>query len=157
MNIKKNAANAEVKNDLDRQYTTFFISNHLYGIDVMAVQEVTPALNMTKVPHAPKFVHGLINLRGQISTAISLRDLFQLDVNALNESMNVVCRWEDNLFSFIVDKIGDVMDLKEANYEKPPDTLPVDIARFISGVYKTENELVTIIDVQKVINFILNT
>jgi len=147
------------KNDLkiikDKQFTTFYISNHLYGIDVIAVQEVTPALSMTKVPHSPNYVQGLINLRGQISTAISLRNLFNLDKYEESESMNVVCRWEENLFSFVVDRIGDVMNLSESQYEEPPDTLSEHILKYISGVYKTDKALVTIIDVNKVIQSIL--
>jgi purine-binding chemotaxis protein CheW len=59
-------------------YSTFRISGRLYGIDVTRVQEVTKSLPCTRVPLTPKHVKGLINLRGQIATAIELRELFDL-------------------------------------------------------------------------------
>ncbi|MBU6176091.1 MAG: chemotaxis protein CheW, partial [Planctomycetes bacterium] len=107
-----------------RQFSTFYLGDRLYGIDVMKVQEVTNALPLTRVPLSPGFVHGLINLRGQISTAIGLRELFQLEPAAGGGSMNVVCRIKDTLFSFVVDQIGDVMELDDHSFEDAPDTVP---------------------------------
>jgi purine-binding chemotaxis protein CheW len=133
-----------------RQFSTFFIGSRLYGIDVMKVQEVTKALPMTPVPLAPKYVHGLINLRGQISTAISLRDLFQLTEPAPQEQMNVVCRVNDLLVSFLVDKIGDVIEVSEDNFQPTPDTLSESIRRFMSGVFKIPGELLSVLEVEKV-------
>lgn len=138
-----------------RQFSTFYVSNRLYGIDVMRVQEITKALPMTKVPLAPVYVKGLINLRGQISTAICLRDLFKINVVADSEQMNVVCRINDLLVSFLVDRIGDVLELEEKDFEHVPDTIPVSVRRFISGVYKVPGDLLSIVDVEQVANFIV--
>ena len=62
-----------------RQFSTFFIGDRMYGIDVKTVQEITKSMPMTRVPLSPGYVHGLINLRGQLATAIGLRDLFATD------------------------------------------------------------------------------
>lgn len=136
------------------QFSTFYIADRLYGIDVMKVQEVTKALPTTKVPLAPPYVHGLINLRGQISTAIGLRELFDLKDNPPESQMNVVCRSQDLLLSFVVDRIGDVMEVPTVNFEESPDTIPEKIRRFMTGVYKIPGTLLSIIEVEKVTDVI---
>lgn len=133
------------------QFSTFYVADRLYGINVSAVQEVTKALAITSVPLAPNFIHGLINLRGQIATAVGLHELFGLK-NQNSELMNVVCR-EDNMFiSLLVDRIGDVVEIDEKLFENTPDTVTDEVAKYMSGVYKTSDELLSIIDVNKIIN-----
>lgn len=132
------------------QYSTFYIADNLYGIDVMKVQEITKALPMTSVPLGPFYVRGLINLRGQISTAISLKDLLKIQHTDGVDMMNVVCRLNDILISFLVDKIGDVLELEGKDFEHVPDTVPESIKQFVSGVYKIPGQLLTVIDTEKI-------
>lgn len=136
-----------------RQFSTFYIADRLYGIDVLRVQEVTGALPIAEVPLAPDFVCGLINLRGQISTAISLRDLFQIQELKPKTHMNVVCRLNEVLISFIVDNVGDVLELEAKDFEHTPETVPNGIRRFTEGVYKTPNALMSVIDIDKIAEF----
>ena len=133
------------------QFSTFYVADRLYGINVSAVQEVTKALAITQVPLAPNFIHGLINLRGQIATAVGMHELFGLE-NKNNELMNVVCREDNMLISLLVDRIGDVVELEEKQFEQTPDTVTDEVAKYMSGVYKTTGELLSIIDVKKIIN-----
>lgn len=135
--------------ELSRQYSTFYVADRLYGIDVMKVQEITRALPITEVPLAPAFVQGLINLRGQISTAVDLRELFAIDGTTPEGSMNVVCRVEDALFSFVVDRIGDVMEVEPEAFEPSPDTVPDAIRRFMGGVFKVPGNLLSVIEIEK--------
>ncbi len=138
---------------MTKQFSTFYIGGRLYGLDVMAVQEVTKSLPTTKVPLAPNFVRGLINLRGQVATAIALKNLFDLpddDSKALEESMNVVCRGEDMLLSFVVDEIGDVIEVEEDLFEPTPDTVSDSVKRFMSGVYKIPGDLLSILEIKKI-------
>lgn len=137
------------------QFSTFYIANNLYGIDVMKVQEITKALPMTRVPLSPIYVKGLINLRGQISTAICLKELFKISENAVLDQMNVVCRINDILVSFLVDVIGDVLELDDKDFENAPDTLNPTIKQYVKGVYKIPGKLLTIIDVDKIASSIL--
>jgi purine-binding chemotaxis protein CheW len=132
------------------QFSTFMLDGNLYGIDVMKVQEITKALPMTRVPLAPSYVKGLINLRGQISTAICLKDLFHLKNTTSKDCLNVVCRLEDALISFLVDTIGDVLELDDKDFEHVPDTVPQGIKQFVHGVYKIPGKLLTIIDLEKI-------
>lgn len=141
--------------ELERQFTTFWLADRLYGIDVMRVQEITNPLPITRVPLSPSFVIGLINLRGQVSTAISLRDLFKMEkFPNTDEQMNVVCRVGDLLFSFMVDRIGDVIEVSKKDYEDAPETVPQNIRRFMGGVYKIPGTLLSIIDVEAVADWI---
>lgn len=133
------------------QFSTFYVADRLYGINVSAVQEVTKALAITEVPLAPNFIHGLINLRGQIATAVGLHELFGLK-SENSELMNVVCREDNMLISLLVDRIGDVVELDEKLFENTPDTVTDEVAKYMSGVYKISGELLSIIDVNKIIN-----
>lgn len=135
-----------------RQLTTFFIGKNLYGIDVSWVQEVTGPLQIVSVPLAPPFVSGLINLRGQIATAVGMKPLFGLTSadGARQESMSVICRFEGNLVALLVDSIGDVMEVSEDRFELAPMTVPPVVRRFLSGVYKVDAALLSVVDVAKV-------
>ncbi|MGZ3804231.1 MAG: chemotaxis protein CheW [Pseudobdellovibrionaceae bacterium] len=136
---------------VERQFATFWLGNRLYGIDVMKVQEVTNPLTVTKVPLAPPFVVGLINLRGQISTAINLRRLFQMDGEATSsEEMNIVSKVQGHHLSFLVDRIGDVIEVFEKDFEEAPETIPDSIREFMGGVYKIPANLLSVIDVEKI-------
>ena len=140
---------------MSTQLSTFYVADRLYGMEVMKVQEITKPLPMTKVPLAPNHVHGLINLRGQIATAIGLRELFGIDVGETSEKMNVICRVDGLLLALLVDKIGEVIEVGDDEYESPPNTIPGNIRRFMDGVYKVPGSLLSVIDIEKISNVIL--
>ncbi len=129
-----------------RQFATFFVDGNLYGIDVMKVQEVTKSLDVTKMKTAPAFIRGLINLRGQIATAIDVRELFALQGNCDTEMMTVICKVDDVLLSLLVDRIGDVVEVSDQSFEKTPQTVPGNIKVFMGGVYKQEGKILSIIN-----------
>ena len=135
-----------------KQFSTFFVAGRLYGLDVTSVQEITQPLPVTKVPLSPNFVSGLINLRGQIATAIELRELFSLTEESQSENlMNVVCRGDGVLLSLIVDKIGDVMEVDDKLFESTPETIHPTVSKFMSGVYKISGSLLSILDIGKIV------
>ena len=129
------------------QYCTFWVGSLYLGTDVHKVQEVMRTLEMTPVPLAPHAVRGLINLRGQIVTAIDLRRRLGLpERGADQEPMNVVMRTDDGAVSLLVDEIGDVIEVNEDAFEPPPDTLQGDARALIKGVYKHNGQLLLILD-----------
>src|SRR5271166_2165306 len=96
------------------QYCTFYVDGHYFGIDVLKVQEIIRYQEMTRVPLAPPVVQGLINLRGQIVTAIDLRRRLEMkDRPADQLPLNVVVQTDDGAVSLLVDEIGDVLQLDE--------------------------------------------
>ncbi len=133
-----------------RQYSTFFVAGRLYGIDVMRVQEITPPLSMTVVPLAPSYIKGLINLRGQIATAVGLRELFGLGDSDATKYMNVVCNLGGNLFSLLIDQVGDVMELEDGVFESTPETIAESVKLYMAGIYKIQGALLSILDIEKI-------
>jgi len=125
-----------------RQLCTFLLDGLLFGVDVTRVQEVIRHQEMTPVPLAPSVVAGLINLRGQIVTALDMRQKLNMPPRPSDQlPMNVVVRQDEGVVSLLVDEIGDVVDVDDASVEPPPETLPIDAKAMISSVYKLEEQL----------------
>ena len=137
----------------EHQCCTFFLGNLFFGVKVERVQEIIRYQAMTPVPLAPPEVGGLINLRGQIVTAINLRRRLELPpYPADQEPYNVVTRINDDIVSLLVDEVGDVLNVNDADFESPPDTLTDRLRRLIRGAYKLEDRLLLILDVEKVVD-----
>lgn len=141
-----------------KQFCTFSVENLFFGVEVLQVQEVIRYQELTKVPTAPAVVSGLINLRGQIVTAIDLRSRLGLPpLPGDRKPMNVVVRTEDptgggssgGAVSLLVDDIGDVLHVDPASHERPPETLDPRNRELISGVYKLKDRLLLILDTEK--------
>src|SRR5271167_2983426 len=116
------------------QYCTFYVDGHYFGLDVLNVQEIIRYQVMTRVPLAPAVVRGLINLRGQIVTAIDLRRRLELkDRPADQLPVNVVVHTDDGAVSLLVDEIGDVLQVPAKAFERPPDTLRGPVRQLIRG------------------------
>jgi purine-binding chemotaxis protein CheW len=133
-----------------RQFCTFRLAGHEFGVDVRRVQEVIRYQQVTRVPLAPPVVEGLINLRGQIVTALDLRRRLELPERAAEAlPMNVVVRTDDGAVSFLVDDIGDVVDVDDTTFERAPETLQGVARRLILGVYKLSDRLLLILDTDR--------
>lgn len=136
-----------------KQFCTFFLNGLYFGVEVLKVQEVIRYQEMTRVPLAPGMIRGLINLRGQIVTAVDLRLRLELPARENDElPMNVVVRSEDGAVSLLVDEIGDVVEIEEDIYEAPPETLKGVARELIQGVYKLKDRLLLVLDTEKTIN-----
>ena len=136
-----------------KQYATFFLNDLFLGVEVLKVQEVIRYQEMTRVPLAPRMIQGLINLRGQIVTAIDLRRRFEFP--SLPEGrlpMNVVVRSDDGAISLLVDEIGDVVEIEDEAYERPPETLRGVTRDLITGVYKLKKRLLLILDTERTVS-----
>ena len=137
----------------DRQFCTFLLAGHHFGVDVTSVQEVIRAQEMTRVPLTPPVVRGLINLRGRIVTAIDLRRRLDLpDRTAGDPPVNVVVRTDDGAVSLLVDEIGDVLDVPEAAFERSPETLAGPARDLIRGAYKLDGRLLLILDTDRAVD-----
>ncbi|MBL9210715.1 MAG: chemotaxis protein CheW [Opitutaceae bacterium] len=135
------------------QYATFYLDGLFLGVEVQQVQEVIRFQPMTPVPLAPAIVQGLINLRGQIVTAIDLRRRLSLPPRTgERRPMNVVVRSEDGAVSLLVDEIGDVVEVHEEDCERPPETLPPSARELITGVCKLRDRLLLILDTERAVN-----
>ena len=135
-----------------KQYCTFFLDELFLGVNVLDVQEVIKFQSMTLVPLASRVVSGLINLRGQIVTAIDLRRRLELDDREEGiPPMNVVVRTDHGLVSLLVDDIGDVLEVSDDTFEPPPPTMKGVARELISGVHKLDGHLLLLLDMPKVV------
>src|SRR5579863_6394267 len=134
------------------QFSTFTVAGLLFGIAVEKVQEVIRYQEMTRVPLAPPLVRGLINLRGQIVTALDLRRRLGLgEAPPDHRPMNVVVRDEGGGVSLLVDEIGDVVEVEDASFEPPPQTLAAGVRGLIRGVHKLDTQLLHVLDTDRVL------
>src|SRR5690242_554141 len=132
---------------------TFYLDGLFFGIEVRRVQEVICYQHLTQVPLAPPVVRGLINLRGQIVTALDLRRRLDLPDRAPDElPVNVVVQTDDGAVSLLVDEIGDVLSVPDRDFERPPETLRGTARELIRGAYKLEGRLLLILDTERTVN-----
>lgn len=138
---------------MSEKFCTFTVDKFFFGIPVERVQEVIRNQKLTRVPLAAREVRGLINLRGQIVTALDLRRRLGLpDRPGPANSMNVLLKTDDSPVSLLVDQIEDVIEADAASVEAPPETLRSSVRRMILGASKQKDRLLLILDTDKAAN-----
>ncbi|MBK9169799.1 MAG: chemotaxis protein CheW [Bryobacterales bacterium] len=146
---------SEAAHGSSAQFSTFFVADLFFGVDVLRVQEVLRFQQMTRVPQAPEVFEGLINLRGQIVTAIDMRRRLRLPPRSGGQTpMNMVVRTEDGAVSLLVDEIGDVLDAEDTTYERPPENLDPAARELIRGVYKLKDRLLLVLDAERTVDLV---
>jgi purine-binding chemotaxis protein CheW len=136
----------------NRQYSTFYVGDLFFGVEVLKVQEVLRYQEMTRVPLAPAVIEGLINLRGQIVTAVDLRRTLKLEPRPANQTpMNIVVRSDEGAVSLLVDEIGEVVEPPPGSYEQVPVTMRPEQRELIEGVYKLEDRLLLVLNTERVL------
>jgi len=138
----------------EKQFCTFMVDDMYFGVEVLKVQEVIRYQEMTRVPLANSVLRGLINLRGQIVTAIDIRERLELPPRPAGQlPMNVVVRTGDGVVSLLVDEIGDVLNVDTESHEHAPETLSGIARELITGVYKLKDRLLLVMDTEIAVNF----
>lgn len=131
-------------------FVTMTVANQLFGIPVLKVQDVLGPQRIAHVPLAPPEVLGSLNLRGRIVTAVDVRTRLGISPLADNsQSMSVVVEHEDELYSLVVDKVGEVMSLPAADYERNPATLDARWQEVSDGIYRLQGMLLVVLDVAR--------
>jgi purine-binding chemotaxis protein CheW len=137
---------------MSAQLATFTLDDRLYGVRVERVQEVLRSQARTRIPLAPPAIAGLVNLRGQVLTAIDLREQLGLPPRPEGkEPMVVVIRVGTEPVSLLVDSIGAVVDVEPDTFEQPPDTLTGPSRELILGAYKLPDRLLLALDVDRAV------
>ncbi|MEP7054346.1 MAG: chemotaxis protein CheW [Actinomycetota bacterium] len=118
------------------QFSTFLLAGQLYGIEVDSVHSVRKFQPLTEVPLAPPSVAGLINMRGQVTTAIDMRVRLELPAREADSTpMNVVVKSDDGLVSLLVDSIGDVIDTSPDQFDQVPESIQGAARDLVVGAY----------------------
>lgn len=134
-------------------YATFTVGELLFGVDVTNVQEILRYQRMTPVPLAPPVIRGLINLRGQIIAAVDMRRRLGLPERAgdAEPPMNVVVRSADGVISLLVDDIGDVLEVRDVECERTPDTVKGAAREVVRKVAKLSDRLMLVLDTERAV------
>lgn len=137
-----------------RDFLTLTIAGQLFGIPVLQVQDVLGAQHVTIIPLASPEIAGYLNLRGRIVTAINVRRRLGLpEPEGVTRNMSVVVDHEGELYSLIIDRVGDVLPLRDDDFETSPATLDPLWRSIAQGIYQLEDRLLIVVDVQKLLNF----
>lgn len=149
------AANAAVEaedTDTMLQWVTFRLENETYGINVMQVQEVLRYTEIAPVPGAPPYVLGIINLRGNVVTVIDTRHRFGLPQTDITDNTRVVIIEADNhVVGILVDAVAEVVYLRRSEIELAPNVSNDESSKFIQGVCHKNNELLILVDLDKLL------
>ncbi len=135
-----------------RQFATFHVGELFFGIEAIRVQEVIRHQEMTTIPLAPPAIQGLINLRGQIVTAVDTRRMLALPPPAAGKRpMNIIIKAEDGAVSLLVDEIGDVLEVPLNSFAPVPDNVPARQRDLVAGVYKLKGQLMLALDTEQLL------
>ncbi|MBL8837986.1 MAG: chemotaxis protein CheW [Alphaproteobacteria bacterium] len=137
-----------------RDFVTMTIADQLFGIPVLTVQDVLGPQRITRIPLAPAEVAGALNLRGRIVTAIDVRRRLSLPPRAAdNQGMSVVVDHKGELYSLIVDAVGEVLSLPGDAYERNPTTLDPRWREVSGGIYRLQGKLLVVLEVARMLDF----
>lgn len=143
------------KNDLSDllQLVSFKIGKEEFGVDILKVQEIIKILSITKVPNAPEFVEGVINLRGRVIPIIDLRVRLGLErIEHTKDTRIIVVELEGNIVGFVVDEVNEVFRISKSITEAPPELVMGIDSEYITSVGKLEDRILILLDLDKVLN-----
>ncbi len=133
------------------QLVSFRLGNEEFGIDILKVQEINRMVEITKVPEAPHYCEGVINLRGKVIPVINLRTKFSLDPLEWDKSTRIlVCDVNSHVIGMIVDSVEEVIKIPQSTIEPAPDIVTTVSSDYINGIAKQETRLLIFLDVGKI-------
>lgn len=135
-------------------FLTFTIVEQLFGIPVLKVQDVLSSYQITRIPLAPPEIRGSLNLRGRVVTAIDMRARLGLPSRAADaETMSIVVENEGELYSLMVDAVGEVLALSTGLFERNPPTLDASFRAFSDGIYRLDEQLLVVLNVTRLLDY----
>lgn len=133
------------------QLVTFKLGSEEFGVDILKVQEINKMMNITKIPNAPAFIEGVINLRGKIIPIVDLRKRLGFNDQEYDKSTRIIVVELDGLvLGFIVDSVSEVLRIPENTIEPPPSMVAGIESEYIEGVGKLDDRLLILLELKKV-------
>ena len=132
--------------------TTFYLGEACFGIDILDLQEINKLMTATRVPLAPVFVAGILNLRGQIITVIDVAVRLGLSPQPVTgRQKNIIVRFQNESIGLLVDHVGDVIHIPSDMIEKSPANIGGELGQFISGIVTCDKGLIRILNLAEVL------
>lgn len=133
------------------QLVTFKIENEEFGVDILTVQEINRMMNITRIPNAPDFVEGVINLRGKIVPVVDLRKRLSFPRKEYDKNTRIIVVELDGItLGFIVDSVSEVLRLPQSVVEPPPSIVSGVESDYVEGVGKLDQRLLILLDLKKI-------
>ncbi len=146
--------NATGPSEETEEFVTFTIAEQLFGIPVLQIQDVLSSYHITPIPLAPPEITGSLNLRGRVVTAIDVRLRLGLSARPKDaESMSIVAENAGELYSLMVDSVGEVLALPQSAYERNLPTLDAKFRTFADGIYRLDKQLLVVLDVNRLLDY----
>ncbi len=143
-----------MQNDTDiTEFVTFTIAGQIFGLPIARVQDVFKPVRMTRVPLAGAEIAGVLNLRGRIVTAVDMRSRLEVKKRETgNAPMAIGIEVRGESFGLLVDAVGEVLKLANAQREPNPINLDRKLAALSAGVYRLEGQLLVVLDIDRVLD-----
>ncbi len=138
----------------DMHLVVFDLDNEEYGVEIGQVREIIKMEEISKIPRAPNYIEGVINLRGQVTTVISLRKKFELEQKEVDQYTRIIVAEIDGLtLGITVDAVNEVLKLPTKNIEPTPAIVANDVdTRYIRGIGKLDDRLLILLDINRIMN-----
>lgn len=134
-----------------KQLVIFELGNEQYGIDISKVNEISEFKESNKIPDAPDFISGIINLRGEIIPMIDLKTRFNISTNTKAEKRIIVTNIKEKKVGFIVDDASEVLSIMESDIDPPPEIIAREGRKYITGIGKLKDRIIIILDLEKIL------
>ena len=135
------------------QFVTVKVGKQSFGIPVLDVEDIIGPQPVTRVPLSLEVIRGSLNLRGRIVTAVDLRTRLSMPKSDSDHHMNVVVEYKGDLYSLVVDEVGDVLNINDAAIDPHPATMSAKLREVSNGIHKLDGELLVLLDVSEVLTF----
>jgi purine-binding chemotaxis protein CheW len=150
----KQTRGSDYDSGMSEEFVTFTIAEQLFGIPVLQIQDVLSSYHITPIPLAPPEITGSLNLRGRVVTAIDVRLRLGLPARPLDtECMSIVAENEGELYSLMVDSVGEVLALAQSAFERNLPTLDAKFRAFSEGIYRLDDQLLVVLDVKRLLDY----
>ncbi|MBU5426229.1 chemotaxis protein CheW [Tissierella pigra] len=137
---------------MDRQYVTFNLRNEEYGVEIKNVQEITELKEYIKIPNSPKFIVGMVNIRGTITPIIDLKERFNLiNENEKKDKRIIIINLDGKQIGFMIDDASRVITLRDEQIDSPPEVISKRISEYITGVGKFDKKLILILNLERIL------
>jgi purine-binding chemotaxis protein CheW len=141
-----------VSSGIDNKYVIFKLNREYYGIPIENVISIERMQKSTRIPNAPKYVKGVINLRGEVVSLIDLRQKLGMELTEVNNNSRIIVVSDDDIFAgLIVDSSSEVMEINNDSIDSPPNTNENDYLSYIYGIGKTDNRLIILLELPKIL------
>ncbi len=160
MNEAAQTADVDLGLDIDGdadQYLTFLMADEEYGVDILRVQEIRGWEHVTPVPNTPKYIKGVINLRGTIVPLVDLRERFGVEPIPYGPTtvvivLKVIGEDAERIMGIVVDAVADVYNIEEENIKPAPDFGSVVSIEYVRGLASIEEKMLIVLEIDKLLS-----